>query len=184
MPTHQTTLPADALRAIYKHMKNTPLAADGNPAELSRSEMVAMVRTHFPHCTLTPRNVDRLHEICKIIGKLYDPQAQMVIRPELGLGWSPHMLIIHNNQATVLRIEVMPYEVYQRPETWHDYDAYARLPPEQRTKIKIGLAAQKILENMPQIKRITATTLVCIIGHGPKGPIKEKFRELKVFQRA
>lgn len=185
MSAPQILIPEDAVRAVFKHMKNAPSATAGNPASLSRTEMVTMVRKYFPECTLKPRSVDRLYAVCQIIGQLYaDTDMQLIIQPDLGIDWSPHMVIIHENQATVVSIRIMPCAVYTSPETWQDYDAYARLPHAERAKIKLGLAAQKVLEQMPNVRRVSATTLVCIIGYGNKGPIKPKFRELKVFRRA
>jgi hypothetical protein len=184
MSTPQNRINDDALYAILKYMKSDPSPYNCNPGTLARKAIEPMVQSYFPKLSFTPKAIDTLYEVCQIIGKLYNtPNNHLLIWPNLGTKWKPHVLTISATEATVVRIMTMGHSTFADPDTWADYKAYASLPPRKRPQLKLAAAAQKVLEHMPQLNTVTATTLVCVIGGKGQRLVRGHNQILNVFQR-
>ena len=184
MPTQAKTIPQQAFYTVLNYMKSHPDARKSNPAELSRSKLAEMVRTRHPDCTLTSHSVDRLYQICQIIGGHYeDPNRLILVEPDLNLKWRPTMLLINGSKAIVLHIRLMTKASYMQAENWQAYDTYQQLPEDKRPRIDLATAAHAILNQMENLESITALTQVCVVGFGKNSGVIPEDRILGTFTR-
>ncbi len=185
MSTPQKRINDNALRAVLKYMKSESSPHNCNPAAVPRTAIQSMVHRYFPQLSLTPKCLDILYEMCQIIGTLYkDPSHHLVIRPDLGTKWSPDVLTISSTEATVVTIMTMAHDTFIDPDTWADYKAYTTLSPRRRPPLKLAAAAQKVIERMPHLEKVAATTLVCVIGGKKQRLVSGHHQILHVFERA